>query len=88
MDSLGEGTNTRRSREQWSGREVSVVLDEPLVRWDWVLSHTDEIWQRLLEHVMLTAVAGAAGRRAPPAGPRPPRDPPRAGARRRGDGEG
>jgi osmoprotectant transport system permease protein len=34
---------------------------EPLVRWDWVLGHTDELWQRLLEHVTLTALAVGIG---------------------------
>ena len=34
---------------------------EPLIRWDWVLNHADEIWQRLVEHVMLTALAVGIG---------------------------
>ena len=34
---------------------------EPLVRWGWVLDHADEIWQRLLEHVTLTALAIGVG---------------------------
>ena len=34
---------------------------EPLGRWDWVLNHADEIWQRLLEHVSLTLLAVGIG---------------------------
>ena len=34
---------------------------EPLVRWDWVLGHADEIWQRLLEHVTLAMLAVGIG---------------------------
>ena len=34
---------------------------EPLVRWDWVLGHADEIWQRLLEHVTLALLAVGIG---------------------------
>lgn len=35
--------------------------NEPLVRWDWVLGHADEIWQRLLEHVTLAMLAVGIG---------------------------
>jgi osmoprotectant transport system permease protein len=38
-----------------------VTADEPLIRWDWIASHTDEIVQRLGEHLLLTAVAIGAG---------------------------
>ena len=34
---------------------------EPLIRWDWVAGHLDEIGQRLLEHVELTAIAVGVG---------------------------
>ena len=34
---------------------------EPLVRWDWVAGHLDEIGQRLLEHVELTVIAVVVG---------------------------
>ncbi|HAF09241.1 MAG TPA: quaternary ammonium transporter [Chloroflexi bacterium] len=34
---------------------------EPLVRWDWVAGHLDEIAQRLLEHVELAAIAVGVG---------------------------
>ncbi len=34
---------------------------EPLIRWDWVLSHLGDVWQRLLEHVILTALAVGIG---------------------------
>ena len=35
--------------------------DEPLVRWDWVQSHSDEIAQRVGEHLELTVVAVGIG---------------------------
>ena len=35
--------------------------NEPLVRWEWILDHADEIWQRLLEHVTLTVLAVGIG---------------------------
>jgi len=38
-----------------------VTPHEPLVRWDWVLGHADEIWQRLLEHVTLAMLAVGIG---------------------------
>jgi len=38
-----------------------MTAGEPLVRWDWVLGHADELWQRLLEHVTLTALAVGIG---------------------------
>ena len=34
---------------------------EPLIRWDWLLSHTDELALRLGEHVGLTVIAVAVG---------------------------
>jgi osmoprotectant transport system permease protein len=38
-----------------------VTEGEPLVRWDWVAGHLDEIGQRLVEHVELTAIAVGVG---------------------------
>jgi osmoprotectant transport system permease protein len=38
-----------------------VTEGEPLIRWDWVAGHLDEIGQRLLEHVELTVIAVAVG---------------------------
>ena len=35
--------------------------NEPLLRWEWILDHADEIWQRLLEHVTLTVLAVGIG---------------------------
>ena len=35
--------------------------DEPLIRWDWVQSHVDEIGQRLGEHLELTLIAVGVG---------------------------
>jgi osmoprotectant transport system permease protein len=34
---------------------------EPLVRWDWVLSHAGDIYDRLLEHLALAGLAVAIG---------------------------
>jgi osmoprotectant transport system permease protein len=38
-----------------------VTEGEPLIRWDWVAGHLDEIGQRLVEHVELTAIAVGVG---------------------------
>jgi osmoprotectant transport system permease protein len=38
-----------------------VTPGEPLVRWDWIASHLDEIGMRLVEHVELTAIAVGVG---------------------------
>jgi osmoprotectant transport system permease protein len=38
-----------------------VTEGEPLIRWDWIAGHLDEIGQRLLEHVELTAIAVGVG---------------------------
>jgi len=38
-----------------------LAADEPLVRWDWVRDHMDEVWQRTVEHVQLTAYSLAIG---------------------------
>ena len=35
--------------------------DEPLVRWDWIGDHTDDIYERLIEHGELTVIAVAIG---------------------------
>ncbi len=34
---------------------------EPLIRWDWITGHLDEIVARLLQHVELTAIAVGVG---------------------------
>ena len=34
---------------------------EPLIRWDWIAGHLDEIGARLVEHVELTAIAVGVG---------------------------
>lgn len=34
---------------------------EPLIRWDWLADHTDDIIDRLVEHVWLTAIAVVVG---------------------------
>jgi osmoprotectant transport system permease protein len=38
-----------------------VTPAEPLVRWDWIASHLDEIGARLVEHLLLTALAVGVG---------------------------
>jgi osmoprotectant transport system permease protein len=38
-----------------------VIEGEPLIRWDWIASHTDEFAQRLVEHVELTLIAVGVG---------------------------
>ena len=35
--------------------------DEPLVRWDWLVDHVDELWARTLEHLVLTVLAVGIG---------------------------
>jgi osmoprotectant transport system permease protein len=34
---------------------------EPLIRWEWIASHLGDVWQRLVEHVTLAALALAIG---------------------------
>jgi osmoprotectant transport system permease protein len=36
-------------------------VNEPFVRWDWVLGHLDEVWTRTLEHLELTGFAVGIG---------------------------
>jgi osmoprotectant transport system permease protein len=38
-----------------------MIEGEPLIRWDWIAGHVDEIGERLLEHVELTAIAVGVG---------------------------
>jgi osmoprotectant transport system permease protein len=42
---------------------VSALLaaSEPLVRWDWVGRHLDDIWSKVVQHVELTVIAVAIG---------------------------
>jgi len=37
------------------------VSDQPFIRWSWIWSHLDEIWQRTLEHLTLTGIALLVG---------------------------
>ena len=37
------------------------MTEGPLIRWDWIFDHTDEIAQRLGEHAQLTLIAIAVG---------------------------
>jgi len=34
---------------------------EPLILWDWTFNHVPDIWQRVLEHLELTAIAISVG---------------------------
>ncbi len=34
---------------------------EPLIRWDWLATHVDTLWQRTLEHIVLTVLAVSIG---------------------------
>jgi osmoprotectant transport system permease protein len=38
-----------------------LAAEEPLIRWDWVRDHLDEVWQRTVEHVQLTVYSVAIG---------------------------
>ena len=38
-----------------------MIEGEPLIRWDWIAGHLDEIGQRLVEHLELTAIAVGVG---------------------------
>lgn len=40
---------------------AAAVVEDPLVRWDWVRDHTDDITERLVQHVELTAIALVIG---------------------------
>jgi osmoprotectant transport system permease protein len=40
---------------------VIAQINEPLVRWDWVFDHTDQIVAQLLQHMQLTAIAVGVG---------------------------
>lgn len=42
-------------------RPLVAAQQDPWVRWDWVVGHTDDITERLVEHVELTAVALLVG---------------------------
>jgi osmoprotectant transport system permease protein len=38
-----------------------LAASEPLVRWDWVGSHLDVIWSKIVQHVELTVIAVVIG---------------------------
>lgn len=40
---------------------LPVVLAEPLIRWDWIARHSDEIWLRTQEHLLLTVLPVVLG---------------------------
>jgi len=37
------------------------VTEQPFIRWSWIWSHLDEIWQRTVEHLTLTGIAVVVG---------------------------
>jgi len=38
-----------------------VALEDPWVRWDWLSGHQDDVWQRLSEHVEISALTMLIG---------------------------
>ena len=40
---------------------IAAPAGEPLVRWDWLASHTEVLWQRTAQHLALTAVSMVLG---------------------------
>ena len=40
---------------------VAQLEGQPFIRWDWVWDHTDLIWSRLVEHLLLMGIALAVG---------------------------
>jgi osmoprotectant transport system permease protein len=34
---------------------------DPFIRWDWIWSHVDEMWERTVEHFVLTSIAVVIG---------------------------
>lgn len=40
---------------------MHVILAQALIQWDWIGSHLDDIWGRLVEHIQLTFVPVTAG---------------------------
>jgi len=40
---------------------TTLAASEPLVDWDWVGNHTDDVWAAFTEHVQLTAIAVGIG---------------------------
>ena len=40
---------------------IVAQTDEPLVRWDWLADHTDELWERTAQHLTLTVVSMCLG---------------------------
>lgn len=37
------------------------MTEQPFIRWSWIWSHLDEIWQRTVEHLTLTGIAVVIG---------------------------
>jgi osmoprotectant transport system permease protein len=40
---------------------LAQTVGEPLVRWDWIADHTDDITEKLIEHLQLTGLAVLIG---------------------------
>ena len=40
---------------------LAQTVGEPLIRWDWIADHTDDIMEKLVEHLQLTGIAIAIG---------------------------
>lgn len=42
-------------------RLLAQSADEPLIRWDWIADHLDDVWADALQHVTLTVLAVGIG---------------------------
>lgn len=40
---------------------VLAQSSEPVIRWGWIADHLDDVWERTVEHVLLTVLAMGAG---------------------------
>jgi osmoprotectant transport system permease protein len=40
---------------------LAQIVDQPLFRWDWVTKNLDRIWERVVEHLVLTVIAVGVG---------------------------
>jgi osmoprotectant transport system permease protein len=40
---------------------AALAADEPFIMWDWIFDRTDLIWQRTVEHLVLTGIAVGVG---------------------------
>ncbi|HKY17241.1 MAG TPA: ABC transporter permease [Microthrixaceae bacterium] len=43
------------------GQAIVGQVEEPLIRWDWIGDHLDDLWERTVQHVQLTVVSLVLG---------------------------